>query len=47
MTTLYVDNLTNQLGISSYTDPASYGYRYSAIVSRPRTIGVTVAYSLK
>lgn len=47
VTTLYVDNLTNQLGISSYTDPASYGYRYSAIVSRPRTIGVTVAYSLK
>jgi iron complex outermembrane receptor protein len=47
MYTLYVDNLTNQLGINSYTDPAEYAERYSAIVSRPRTFGFTVGYWLK
>ncbi len=47
MTALYVDNLTNRLGINSYTDPAEYGQRYSAIVSRPRTVGLTVGYWLK
>lgn len=45
--TLYVDNLTNQIGINSYTDPGVYGYRYAAIVSRPRTVGFTIGYSLK
>src|SRR5450755_491480 len=40
--TLYVNNLTNQLGINSYTDPANYGPNYQAIVSTPRTIGITV-----
>jgi iron complex outermembrane receptor protein len=45
--TLYVDNFTNALGVSSYTDPAGYGKFYSAIVSRPRTIGISLAYSFK
>lgn len=45
--TLYGDNLTNQLGVNSYTDPIQWGKYYQAIVSRPRTIGLTVAYSLK
>lgn len=44
---LYCDNLTNRLGINSYEDPFNYGIYYQALVSRPRTIGVTVAYSLK
>ena len=47
MGTLYVDNFTNSLGISSYTDPAGYGARYAAIVSRPRTVGITLGYSFK
>jgi iron complex outermembrane receptor protein len=46
-TTLYVDNLTNQLGINSYTDPVQWGKYYQALVSRPRTIGLTIAYSVK
>jgi outer membrane receptor protein involved in Fe transport len=46
-TTLYVDNFTNQVGVNSYTDPASYGQHYQAIVSRPRTVGLTVGYSFK
>ena len=45
--TLYADNVTNRLGINSYTDPGVYGRAYAAIVSRPRTVGLTVAYSLK
>jgi outer membrane receptor protein involved in Fe transport len=44
---LYVNNLTNTLGITSYSDPAIYGNRTQAIVSQPRTIGFTVAYSFK
>jgi hypothetical protein len=47
LATLYVDNLTNQLGIDSYNDPHAYGNRYSATISRPRTIGITLSYSLK
>jgi outer membrane receptor protein involved in Fe transport len=47
VTTLFVNNLTNILGINAYTDPALYGNRYQAIVSTPRTIGITVAYSFK
>jgi hypothetical protein len=34
MGTIYVDNLTNQIGISSFSDPANYGPNYQAIVSR-------------
>jgi len=45
--TVYVDNLTNQLGINSFSDPANYGRNYQALVSRPRTVGVSVAYSFK
>jgi hypothetical protein len=47
MGSLYVDNLTNNVGINSYSDPANYGANYQAIVSRPRTIGFTVGYSFK
>jgi iron complex outermembrane recepter protein len=47
VTTVYIDNLTNALGISSYTDPSIYGKYYQAVVSRPRTLGVTVGYSFK
>ena len=45
--TLYVDNLTNQVGINSYTDPSQWGKYYQALVSRPRTIGITIGYSVK
>jgi iron complex outermembrane recepter protein len=45
--TLYVDNLTNRIGVNSYTDPSQWGKYYQALVSTPRTIGVTVAYSFK
>jgi iron complex outermembrane receptor protein len=45
--TLYVDNLTNQLGINSYTDPSQWGKYYQALVSRPRTIGLTISYSVR
>jgi outer membrane receptor protein involved in Fe transport len=42
--TLYVDNLTNNLGITSFSDPANYGQNYQAIISRPRTVGFTIGY---
>src|SRR5580658_4685005 len=45
--TFYVTNLTNNLGISSYSDPAIYGNRSQAIVSQPRTFGLTFAYSFR
>ncbi len=45
--TLYVNNLTNNLGISSYTDPSIYGNRSQAVVSTPRTVGFTLGYSFK
>jgi iron complex outermembrane receptor protein len=44
---LYVDNLTNALGTSSYSDPFYFDNRYSALVSRPRTVGITIGYSFK
>lgn len=44
--TLYVDNLTNAIGVNSYTDPVQWGQNYQALVSRPRTVGLTVAYSV-
>jgi outer membrane receptor protein involved in Fe transport len=47
MGTVYVDNLTNRVGINSFSDPSNYGPNYQAIVSRPRTIGFTVGYSFK
>jgi len=45
--TLYVDNLTNRIGVNSYTDPSQWGKYYQALVSTPRTIGLTIAYSFK
>jgi outer membrane receptor protein involved in Fe transport len=45
--TAYVNNLTNNLGITSYQDPSIFGNRWMAIVSQPRTVGFTVGYSLK
>jgi iron complex outermembrane receptor protein len=45
--TVYVDNVANQTGINSYSDPANYGANYQALVSRPRTVGVTVSYSFR
>jgi outer membrane receptor protein involved in Fe transport len=45
--TVYVDNLTNVIGVNSYTDPANVGNRYSALVSTPRTVGLTLAYAFK
>jgi iron complex outermembrane receptor protein len=47
VSTIYVDNLTNQIGINSYTDPIQWGKYYQALASRPRTIGLTIAYSVK
>jgi outer membrane receptor protein involved in Fe transport len=47
ITTLFVNNLTNALGINSYEDPAIFGNRAEAVVSTPRTFGITVAYSFK
>jgi iron complex outermembrane recepter protein len=44
---LFCTNLTNNLGITSFQDPALFGNRAQAIISQPRTVGVTVAYSFK
>jgi iron complex outermembrane recepter protein len=41
----FIDNLTNNLGITAYQDPAVFGNRYMAIISQPRTIGLKVGYS--
>jgi len=46
-TTLYVNNLTDNLGITSFQDPALFGNRAQAIVSQPRTVGLTLGYSFK
>ena len=43
----YCNNLTNQLGISSYSDPYNYASFYQAVVSTPRTVGVSAAYRFK
>jgi iron complex outermembrane recepter protein len=47
LTTLYVNNLTNNLGVTSYQDPSIFGNRAQAIVSQPRTIGLRVSYALR
>jgi iron complex outermembrane receptor protein len=47
MASLFVTNLANTLGITSYSDSKIFGNRAEAIVSTPRTFGVTVAYSFK
>ncbi len=43
--TLYVNNVTDNLGITSFQDPAIFGNRAQAIVSQPRTFGMTFGYS--
>jgi iron complex outermembrane receptor protein len=45
--TAYLNNVTNNLGITAYQDPAVFGNRYMAIVSQPRTIGLKIGYSFK
>jgi len=43
----YCNNLTNKLGISSYSDPYNYASFYQAVVSTPRTVGVNATYRFK
>jgi outer membrane receptor protein involved in Fe transport len=45
--TLFVDNLTNAIGVNSYTDPIQWGKYYQALVSTPRTIGVQITYRVR
>jgi outer membrane receptor protein involved in Fe transport len=45
--TLFVNNLTNNLGVTSIQDPALFGNRAQSIISQPRTVGVTLAYRFK
>jgi outer membrane receptor protein involved in Fe transport len=47
LATVYVDNVTNTLGINAITDPLFWGNRTSAVISRPRTFGLTLGYSFK
>jgi outer membrane receptor protein involved in Fe transport len=47
LATVYVDNITNTLGINAITDPTFWGNRTQAVVSRPRTVGLTLGYSFK
>jgi iron complex outermembrane recepter protein len=47
LATLFMNNFTNNLGISSYNDPSIYGNRIQAVISQPRTVGLTLAYSFK
>jgi len=47
ITTLYCNNLTNNLGINAYQDPALLGNRAQAIISQPRTVGVTLTYQFR
>jgi iron complex outermembrane recepter protein len=46
-TTFFINNLTDNLGITSFQDPAIFGNRAQAIISQPRTVGLTVGYSFK
>jgi len=43
----YANNVTNNLGITAYQDPAVNGNRYMAIISQPLTIGGRISYSFK
>jgi outer membrane receptor protein involved in Fe transport len=45
--TFYVDNITNTLGVNAITDPTFWGNRTQEVISRPRTFGLTFAYSFK
>ena len=44
---LYCNNVTNNLGVTSYQDPIQFGNRAQAIISQPRTVGLSVSYSFK
>jgi len=45
VTSLFCNNVTNNLGITSYQDPIQFGNRAQAIISQPRTVGLSIAYS--
>jgi iron complex outermembrane recepter protein len=45
--TLYVNNVTDRLGITAYSDPSIFGNRSQGVVSTPRTVGLTLGYSFK
>jgi outer membrane receptor protein involved in Fe transport len=47
LTSVYVNNLTNNLGVSSIQDPALFGNRAQSVISQPRTAGFTVTYRFK
>jgi iron complex outermembrane receptor protein len=47
LATVYCDNITNTLGINAITDPTFWGNRTQAVISRPRTFGLTFGYSFK
>jgi outer membrane receptor protein involved in Fe transport len=47
MGSVYVDNITNTLGVNAITDPTFWGNRYQDVISRPRTVGVSFGYSFK
>ncbi len=47
LASVYCNNITNNLGITAYQDPALFGNRAQAVISTPRTIGLTLAYALK
>jgi outer membrane receptor protein involved in Fe transport len=44
LATLYVNNLTNTLGVTSIQDPALFGNRAQSIISQPRTVGLSMTY---
>jgi iron complex outermembrane recepter protein len=47
LATVYVNNVTNTLGINAINDPLFWGNRTSAVISQPRTFGLTLGYSFK
>ncbi len=47
LATAYCDNITNTLGINAITDPTFWGNRSQAVISRPRTFGLSLGYSFK
>jgi outer membrane receptor protein involved in Fe transport len=44
---LYVNNVSNVLGISAYTDPGFFGNRWTGIVAQPRTVGLSIGYDYR
>ena len=43
----YCNNLTNRIGVSSWSDPYNYASFYQAVVSTPRTVGISASYRFK